>query len=88
MKVWASGCESVCALMGCSLSEEQEELLGARFDQVILMLDGDEAGRAAAVEIAGRLVKRTFVRVLSLPEGQQPDSMTAEDLKLSLMSFK
>ena len=87
MKVWASGCQSVCALMGSALSEAQEELIGSRFDQVVLMLDGDGAGRTAAVEIAGRLVKRMFVRMLNLPDGQQPDSMTEKDLKLWLMSW-
>ena len=40
------------------MSEEQEQLLVRHFRQVAVMLDGDEAGRKAAREIASRLVQR------------------------------
>src|SRR5438045_6722527 len=44
--------EHACvALMGCSLSVEQETQLVGRFRNVAVMLDGDDAGRNAAVEI-------------------------------------
>ncbi len=51
------------ALMGCSMSLEQEEQLGVHFRRVVTILDGDEAGRKAATEIAGRLVSRNWLRV-------------------------
>ena len=35
------------ALLGSQLSREQEELLSTHFQHVVLLLDGDEAGRAA-----------------------------------------
>ena len=55
--------EHVCvALMGCSLSVEQEAQLMAHFRRVVIMLDGDVAGRRAAVEIAGRLTSKLWVR--------------------------
>ena len=45
MKVHQAGFPFVVALMGCSMSEEQERLLVAHAEMVLLMLDGDEAGR-------------------------------------------
>jgi hypothetical protein len=41
--------------MGVSLSEVQEQLLLERFQQLVLMLDGDEAGRRASQQLAARL---------------------------------
>jgi DNA primase len=80
MKVWQSGNPSVVALMGSSLSDAQERLLVERFQRVTLLLDGDEAGQAAASEIAGRLVRRLFVRILAVPKGKQPDQLSDEEL--------
>jgi DNA primase len=74
--------EHVCvALMGCSLSGDQEEQLVAQFRQVVIMLDGDDAGRRAATEIAGRLAHRAWVRVVDLPDGKQPDQLAIEELQ-------
>src|ERR1017187_9183698 len=74
--------EHVCvALMGCSLSEEQEKLLARHFRQVVLMLDGDEAGRRAAGDIAGRLARRAWVRVVDVPAGKQPDQLLTQEVR-------
>ena len=80
MKVHEAGMTNVVALMGSSLSGAQEKLLH-RFKSVILFLDGDEAGRGAAKEIAGRLVHSYFVRVISLPEAKQPDMLSMDELQ-------
>jgi len=45
------------------------------------MLDGDEAGRGAAEAIAARLVRRTFVKVVDVSEGKQPDELSSEEIK-------
>jgi len=50
----------VVALMGSSLSAEQEKALLKSFDRVIILLDGDAAGRAASRAIAARLSKKMF----------------------------
>jgi DNA primase len=77
--------EHACvALMGCSLSEEQESQLVAHFRQVVILLDGDEAGRKAVEEIAGRLVHKLWVRVVDVPDGKQPDELPAEELQALL----
>ena len=75
MNVWQSGRPSVVALMGSSLSERQERLLVGRFQKVTLLLDGDDAGRTAAGEIAARLIRRVHVRIVEPPDGKQPDQL-------------
>jgi DNA primase len=80
MKMFQAGLPAV-ALMGSSLSHAQEELLLGRFAHVTLLLDGDDAGRNAADEIAKRIIRRLFVRVLELPDGKQPDMLHEEELK-------
>jgi DNA primase len=51
VKVHQAGLPAVVGLMGSSLSDTQETLL-QKFKQVILFLDGDDAGREAARTIA------------------------------------
>jgi DNA primase len=67
-------------LMGSSLSEAQRKLL-ERFQRVVIMLDGDEAGRAAARKIAAMLITSRFVRVVKLLDGTQPDTLSAEEVQ-------
>ena len=45
------------------------------------MLDGDEAGRTAAGEIAGILARKVWVRVVHVPEGRQPDRLSPGELQ-------
>jgi DNA primase len=79
MKVQRAGFQAV-ALMGSSLSEAQEDLLVANFERVIVMMDGDEAGRQAMDQCLTRLGRRTWVRGVMVPEGKQPDHLSAEEL--------
>lgn len=79
VKIDQAGFRNVVALMGSSLSARQEELLRT-FSDVVLLLDGDDAGREGAKEIAARLVSSHFVRVISLNDGVQPDQLSAEEL--------
>ena len=75
--------EHVCvALMGCSLSDDQEAQLAADFRQVVIMLDGDEAGSRATDECLVRLGRRgLWVKAVVLAHGQQPDQLSTEALK-------
>ena len=76
MKVHQAGLQSVVSLVGSALSDAQEEIL-RRFAKVVLFFDGDGAGREAAREIAVRLAHYTFVRVMDLPNGKQPDQLSS-----------
>jgi DNA primase len=74
--------EHACvALMGCSISQEQEAQLVAYFRRVVVMLDGDEAGRRAAGEMAGRLAHKTWAHVVELPKSKQPDQISIDELQ-------
>jgi DNA primase len=80
MKVAQSGFP-VLALMGSSLSSRQEELVVQRFKRVVLMFDGDEAGRKATEECLGRLGGQVWVRTVALPDNNQPDHLDTEDIQ-------
>jgi DNA primase len=81
MKVSQAGYPFVVALMGCTLSEEQERLLLANADMLLLLLDGDEAGRKATDELLLRLGRKVWTKVAMVPDGKQPDQLTAEELE-------
>jgi DNA primase len=84
MNVHQSGFPSVVALMGSSMSEAQRELL-CQFKQIVLFLDGDNAGRQATATIAPELMSRAFVRVVELPDGRQPDQLSSDEMKTFLL---
>ena len=81
MQVHQAGYRNVVALMGCSLSDHQGQLLREHFDEVVLLLDGDGAGRRASNEIAARLSGIMRVKRCCIPSGRQPDDMTAAELR-------
>jgi DNA primase len=84
MRVHQAGFPNVVALMGCSLSERQEELLTAITDRLVLMLDGDDAGAKCVREFYGRLRRRMYLREIHLEAGEQPDSLGDERLRILL----
>jgi DNA primase len=71
---------SALAMLGSSISAEQEELLAGHFEQVILLMDGDSAGQAATDDCLLRLGRRLWVRAIALPEGVQPDQLSESEL--------
>ena len=75
LQVHQAGFGYVVALMGTSLSAEQEILVG-RFDRVVLLLDGDAAGRAASRVISAKLSERCSVVLANVPDGAQPDQLS------------
>lgn len=87
MKVTQAGFPCV-ALMGSTMSNAQEEIIREHFAHVVLMLDGDEAGRGAAEEIADRLRRIVYqVDVVALPSGVQPDQLAGNELDQLLTSI-
>lgn len=85
VRVAEAGCPCV-ALMGSSMSSEQEALLVSRFKHAVLLFDGDEAGTLCANECLNRLGRRMWVRAVDLAEGQQPDSLAAGQVGELLLS--
>lgn len=74
------------ALLGTALSDGQHRLLaGAR--GVLLLLDGDEAGRRATDNLARRLSPEVAVASVHLPEGADPDDLIDAELASSIEPF-
>jgi DNA primase len=69
------------ALMGSSLGEKQGNDLAEYFTSVVLMFDGDEAGRQATDECIVKLARRgLWVKAVFLGEGKQPDMLSSEEI--------
>ena len=83
MRVHEAGYPCV-ALMGCSLSKQQEKLLCDNFTGVVVLLDGDEAGRQGTEECLLRLGRNIWVRAARLELGAQPDDLSAAELSALL----
>jgi DNA primase len=79
-KIHQAGHRNVAALMGSKLSDRQAELIGTHFDQVILMLDADEAGKAATAAAETALSSILAVQMVELASGTQPDQLASEEI--------
>lgn len=75
LTVHQASCPAAVALMGSTLSRHQADLLCTHFDRVLLMLDGDEAGRQGTASITNVLAARIPVTAITLPENAQPRSI-------------
>jgi DNA primase len=72
----AQGIGEVVAPMGTALKPEQIILLGRQSQNIILLFDGDAAGRKAATRVLGIFMEAALnPQVLWLPEGEDPDSL-------------
>jgi len=80
MKIHQAGHHNVAALMGSRLSSRQADLIGTYFDQVILMLDRDEAGKAGTTAAATDLSSIVEVQIVELASGTQPDQLASEEI--------
>lgn len=70
-----NGFPGVVAIFGSSLSDRQSDLLISTGRPIILMFDGDEAGRQGMRVAAAKLMRKAFVRVAWLKDGVQPDQL-------------
>jgi DNA primase len=81
MKVTQAGFPAV-ALMGCDISEHQAELLCGHFSHIVLLLDGDQAGRQGTDRALVAIGRRgRYVRAVLLPDGAQPDQLLEDDIR-------
>lgn len=76
-----AGFFNTVAILGASLSDEQAAILVATGRPIVLMFDGNEAGRVGMRNAAGKLIARTFVRAVKLPDGTEPDNLPPEQLE-------
>lgn len=67
--------KNVVASLGTSLTEEQTRLLSRFAGKVVVVYDGDDAGRQAALRAADLLTSAGIeARLAMLPAGEDPDS--------------
>ncbi len=74
ISLYQYGVRNVAASLGTALTENQARLLKRYTGQVILSYDADEAGKNAALRGMEILHKENFrIKVLSIPDGKDPD---------------
>ena len=99
IRLHVSGFPVAVASQGTAFTEEHVKMLKKVADQVTLVFDDDAAGHKATIRTAGLFLAAEMpVRVVSLPEGDDPDSYLrkhpAEDFQKlldnaeSIMSFQ
>ena len=99
IRLHISGFPVAVASQGTAFTEEHVKMLKKVADQVALVFDDDAAGHKATIRTAGLFLAAEMpVRVVSLPEGDDPDSYLrkhpAEDFQKlldnaeSIMSFQ
>ncbi|MGA0920748.1 MAG: DNA primase, partial [Gemmatimonadaceae bacterium] len=75
LRLVSVGIDGVVAPMGTALTESQAELLARFTRQVVLCYDSDGPGQKATFRAADLLLAKGFVvRVVTLPEGEDPDT--------------
>ena len=99
IRLHVSGFPVAVASQGTAFTEEHVKMLKKVADQVVLVFDDDAAGHKATTRTAGLFLAAEMpVRVVSLPDGDDPDSYLrkhpAEDVQKlldnaeSIMSFQ
>lgn len=70
---WQVGLRNVVACLGVALNEKHIRIIKRFADQIVLVLDGDDAGQKRANEILDLFVAQDIdLRILTLPHGADP----------------
>jgi DNA primase len=86
ISMYQAGIDNVVASSGTALTEEQIRLLHRFTENVTVLFDGDAAGIKAALRGVDLILKGGMnVRVVLLPDGEDPDSMSR---KMGSTDFK
>jgi DNA primase len=75
ISLYQNGVKNVVAVSGTALTDEQVQLLSRYTKDVVLLFDSDTAGIKASMRSIELLLKKDIeVKIVSLPEGEDPDS--------------
>ena len=75
VRLMASGVKTVVAAMGTALTDAQSAMLKKLTKNVFLLYDSDKAGLKATFRSGDELLKQgVSVRVVTLPDGEDPDT--------------
>jgi DNA primase len=73
--LYQAGIENVVASSGTSLTEEQIGLIKRHTENITVLFDGDQAGLTAAIRGVDLILAQDLnVKIVVLPEGEDPDS--------------
>lgn len=73
--LYQAGIENVVASSGTSLTEEQIGLIKRHTENITVLFDGDQAGLTAAIRGVDLILAQDLnVKIVILPEGEDPDS--------------
>lgn len=82
------GLSNVVALMGTALTHEQMKLIKRLSNNIVLCLDGDKPGQNASYKIGEEFLKEGIeVKVVSLPNDDDPDSFILKEGKDRFLSY-
>jgi len=83
MRLHQLGFKNVVALSGTSLTETQCNLIYRYCNKVLIMLDGDDAGKNATNKTMDRARQNSiFANVVELPNSLDPDDLDEETMKI------
>ena len=77
--LWQAGVKNVVALMGTSLTKEQEELIVrylGKDGRITLIFDSDEASKKATKEAAEKLIEKVYIKTVRLKDGIDLDRIS------------
>jgi DNA primase len=79
---YQSGIGNIAATLGTALTVEQIKLIKRFTNNVVIIFDADEAGEAASLRGLDLLVSEgLFVKIATLPQGQDPDDYVCKNGK-------
>ncbi len=83
MRLSQLGFHNVVALSGTSLTETQCDLIYRYCNKVLIMLDGDDAGKIATNKTMERARQNNiFANIVELPDNLDPDDLDEETMKI------
>lgn len=87
MKLWQEGFPNSLAILGASMSDEQFLLLTKLAPKkLLLMFDGDKAGRNIAQNVYEKTKELFNVEIINLPEGVDPKQYDSNQFKKLIFS--
>jgi DNA primase len=77
---YTSGVQNIVASQGTAFTDDHGRILRRYVDEVVLCFDSDAAGQGAAVKSVDPLLAAGLVvRVATMPDGHDPDSLVREE---------
>jgi DNA primase len=88
ISLFQAGIENTVASSGTSLTERQVKLISSQTQNITILYDGDSAGIKASMRGIDMLLEAGLnVKVVMLPEGEDPDSFARTQTKEALATY-